>query len=332
MYRFLILILVAFSFASCNQSPKKITIYGDAQGTTYSISYYSPNNESLKNAVDSLLLDFDNSLSTYNPISLITRINNNEVVQINNYFQVVFSKSIEISGLTDGAFDVTGGPIFNVWGFGHTPRAKVDSAGIKELLEIIGYKKVRIENNRLVKDNPQLSLNFNAIAQGYSVDVVADFLKSKGIENFVIEIGGEIAASGQKDDGETWKVGIDKPLEDSSTRQLQAIVSLNNKALATSGNYRKFFEIDGQKYSHTIDPRTGYPTLNNLLSVTIIADDCLTADAFATAFMVMGYEKSLAFLNSAKNPGLQVYFIYDDKGEIKTYVSEGLINDLEELD
>lgn len=330
MYRILSIFAFFLCVSSCRNA-EKIHITGDAQGTTYSIAYYSPSNENLKHEVDSVLLVFDYSLSTYNPLSLVSRLNNNEELQTDLFFNRVFSKSIEISELTEGAFDVTGGPVFNAWGFGHTPKAKVDSSAIQELLRLIGYGKARIDGDMLMKDDPGVMLNFNAIAQGFSVDVIAEFLEARGIGDYLIEIGGEVRASGQKKKGELWKVGIDKPEAGIKERELKAILSLKNKSLATSGNYRKFYEEDGQRYSHTIDPRTGYPTRNNLLSATVIASDCMTADAFATAFMVMGLEKSMEFLNSDKNPGLEVFFIYSEEGKMKTFISKGLEKDLEEL-
>jgi FAD:protein FMN transferase len=324
--------LTILLFFACKQpEPQKVTISGEAQGTTYSITYYSEKGFTLKKDVDSLLLAFDFSLSTYNPQSLVTRINNNEENLADEFLLTVLAKSLEISEATDGAFDVTAGPIFNAWGFGHTPKAKTDSAGIQQLFKHIGYKKVRFEGNRIFKEDSMLTMNFNAIAQGYSVDVVAEFLKNKGINNFIIEIGGEIRASGKKANGEAWKVGIDKPVEDAEQRQLQAIISLNDKSLATSGNYRKFYVENGQKYSHTIDLKTGFPSRNNLLSATVVADNCMAADAYATAFMAMGLEKSVDFLKKCEDCRLEAFFIYDSNGLIKVFTTPGLEALVEEL-
>jgi thiamine biosynthesis lipoprotein len=190
---------------------------------------------------------------------------------------------------------------------------------------------LKLEGNKIIKAKPEIKLDFNAIAQGYTVDVLANYLESKGINNYLVELGGELKAKGKKEN-ENWKVGIDKPDEKAtSERKLEAVINLNNKALATSGNYRKFYEESGQKFSHIIDPRTGYPAKQNLLSATVIADDGITADAYATAFMVMGLKKSIQFLEDNKDLKLEVYFIYDDNGIWKTYASESLKKWIKEL-
>jgi FAD:protein FMN transferase len=320
-----------FFLAACNNTPQKNIISGEAQGTTYHISYFGPAQNNLKTEIDSLLADFDYSLSTYNPNSLITQLNNNATDSTDEYFRVVFQKSKEVSILTDGAFDVTISPILNVWGFGHTPQAKTDSSGISELLNLVGYQKAEVINNRLNKSDSLVTLNFNAIAQGYSVDLLAEYLLSIGINDFLVELGGEIRANGTKENGESWKIGIDKPIEDVEGRPLQAVIKLNNRSLATSGNYRKYFVEDGKRYGHSINPRTGYPAKNTLLSATVIADDCMTADAYATAFMVMGVEKTLEFLEKNGNLNLEVYLIYSEGDDMKTYLSEGLKDLLEEV-
>ena len=206
------------------------------------------------------------------------------------------------------------------------------AAMIDSLLHFVGYKMLKLEGNKIIKTKPQIMLDFNAIAQGYSVDVLADYLESKGHKNYLVELGGELKAKGKKNN-EDWKVGIDQPseMQQSVERKLEAIINLNNKALATSGNYRKFYEEGGQKFSHIIDPRTGYPAKQNLLSATVIADDCITADAYATAFMIMGLERSKEFLADNKDLNLEVYFIYDENGNWKTYASETLKKLIKEL-
>jgi thiamine biosynthesis lipoprotein len=285
-----------------------------------------------KTAIDSLLKEIDSSMSTYLPISFISRINNNDSsVLVDQYFIDVFNKSIEVSEKTDGLFDVTVAPLVNSWGFGYTKKATLDNNKIDSLLQLVGYKFVKLEGNKIIKAKPEVKLDFNAIAQGYSVDVLANYLESKGIENYLVELGGELKAKGKKEQ-ENWKVGIDKPGEKASTeRKLEAVINLNNKALATSGNYRKFYEENGQKFSHIINPKTGYPAKQNLLSATVIADDGITADAYATAFMVMGLNKSIQFLEDNKHLQLEVYFIYDDHGTWKTYTSESLKKWITEL-
>lgn len=319
--------LIVFSGCTCNNNRIKIVqLSGEAQGTTYHISMLTSDKTDYKPAIDSIMRKIDSSLSSYLPGSIISRINNNDSnVMLDEHFIKVFNKSIEVGGRTAGVFDITVAPVINAWGFGFSKKEEVDSSMIKFLLQFIGYEKVHIENNRLVKEKPEIMLDFNAIAQGYTVDVLAAFLESKGVVNFFVELGGEVIAKGDKGDHEFWKIGIDKPKEGPvEQRELQAVVKLFNQALATSGNYRKFYEEDGQKYSHIIDPKTGYPAKNNLLSASVIADDCMTADAYATVFMVMGLQRSLLFLSENRELNLGVYFIYDDKGVLKTYTSESL--------
>jgi thiamine biosynthesis lipoprotein len=333
--KFLFLTIISFILLiSCNQDINKIIrIAGKAQGTTYHISYVSAENSNYKPVIDSLLKKIDLSLSTYVPVSIISRINKNDSsVLADKYFAEVFNKSIEVSERTGGLFDVTVGPIINAWGFGFTKKADVDSTMIDSLLHYIGYKMVRLEGNKLVKTKPQIILDFNAIAQGYTVDVLASYLENKGISNYLVELGGEVKAKGKKNKKEYWKIGIDKPNEiQTDERPLQAVINLNTKALATSGNYRKFYIENGKKHAHIIDPRTGYPAKHNLLSATVIAGDCMTADAYATAFMVMGLERSKQFLSENKNLRLEVYFIYDENGGWKTYTSETLKEWMKEL-
>lgn len=327
---FLILIVL---FSCKPDTGELIKISGEAQGTTYHISYYGDNNVSYKIAVDSIFKKIDSSLSTYLPASIISRINRNEKdILVDDHFITVFNKSVEISKLTGGAFDVTVAPIINAWGFGFSKKESVDSLMIDSLLQLVGYEKVRLQNSLLLKAQPGMMVDFNAIAQGYTVDVIAGYLERKGITNFFVELGGEVRAKGKKMDNEEWKVGIDKPVEDSTgERTLQAIIKIKDKSLATSGNYRKFYVENGQKFSHIVDPKTGYPAKNNLLSVSVVADDCMTADAFATAFMVMGLERAKDFLMANTALGLSVFFIYDDNGDWKTYTSEDLKMKMEEL-
>ena len=320
-------------FFSCNQHDRTIYVRGEAQGTTYNITYSAPEKTNYKNEIDSLFKAVDQSLSTYVPGSIISRINRNDTgVVADKYFIDVFRKAQEISQQTNGAFDVTVAPIVNAWGFGFTKRARIDSATIDSLLRFVGYQKIKLEGGAIVKTNPGMMLDFNAIAQGYTVDLLSSFLENKGINNYLVELGGEVRTKGKKNNGEDWKIGIDQPNETyTEGRPLKAIVSLKNKALATSGNYRKFYVENGRKYAHIIDPHTGYPAKHNLLSATVIANDCMTADAFATAFMVMGLEKAKQFLSKDKQLGLEVFFIYDEQGTWKTYTSETLKERIEEL-
>ena len=227
--------------------------------------------------------------------------------------------------ISGGAFDITVGPVTRAWGFGDGPVAKHDSAYIDSLLQFVGMDKVKIEDHNVIKKYPGVKIDVNAIAQGYSVDVVCEFFESKGIKNYLVEIGGEVRGKGTNAKDKFWHIGIDKPSDGNMDpgNELQAIIEINNKSLATSGNYRKFFVEDGIKYSHTIDPKTGFPARNTLLSATVVCDDCMTADAYATAFMVLGVERSMELLPKLQD--IEVYFVYSNpEGEYEVFFSEGM--------
>jgi thiamine biosynthesis lipoprotein len=299
---------------------------GFTQGTSYHITYESRKGEQLQSQVDSLLAEFDTSLSIYNPKSIISRFNRNEEgVLADERFTEVFNKSAEVNKKTDGAFDITVGPIVNAFGFGSGDTLNLDSAMIDSLRLYVGMQKVRLENGMLIKSDPHVTLDVNALAQGYSVDVVCAFLDHRKIKNYLVEIGGEVRAKGKNEAGVRWRVGIDKPEEGNNIpgTDLEAIISLKDRSLATSGNYRKYYVKNGIKYVHTIDPHTGYPVISNLLSATIVSKDCMTADAYATACMVIGVEKSTELLKN--NKFLEGYLIYaDEKGNFRIYVTPGL--------
>ncbi len=309
---FSIVILFVF-LTSCQHGREYRFLEGYTQGTTYHITYYDPHGRNLTSQVDSILEIFEQSLSIYRPQSLISRINNNDSSAIADYlFTEVFNKAMEVSQATDGAFDITVGPLVNAWGFGKDTVPRIDSSRIDSLLQIVGFKKVRLTNGRIVKDDPRIFIDVNAIAQGYTCDIVARYFEKLGIKNYMVEIGGEVRAHGKNPGGRTWRIGIDKPITGNYVPgyELQAIVPLRNAALATSGNYRKFHVINGVRYAHEIDPSTGYPVMSNLLSVSIIAADGITADAYATACMVMGLDRSIQFLEKRKD--LLGYLIYSD--------------------
>lgn len=311
---------------SCRQNRDTILIQfgGETQGTYYAITYYVPDSINFQSSVDSILHRFDSTASTYKPNSVISLFNNNDPsVKADEMFSVLFRKSMEVSEITHGAFDVTVGPLVKAWGFGLSERLNMDKHLVDSLLPLVGYKKVKLENERLIKSDPRIQIDFNAIAQGYSVDVVAAFLDSKGIKSYLIDIGGEVLARSTKPGGEKWSVAIEKPTKNASDeRSIQEIVILEDKAISTSGSYRKFYEINGMRYSHTIDPANGYPVKHNLLSVCVLADDCMTADAYATALMVMGVDEGSKFLK--KHPELDAYFIFSaTDGTMKTFSSPG---------
>ncbi|MEI7420643.1 MAG: FAD:protein FMN transferase [Prolixibacteraceae bacterium] len=285
---------------------------GSAQGTYYAITYYADNNENFQPEVDSLLKKVDRSVSSYLPTSLISRLNNNDSSAIaDQIYETVFKKSEEVSANTAGAFDITVGPLVNAWGFGFSKKAQVDQAMVDSLLPLVGYRKVFLTKGKLIKSDPRIKIDFDAIAQGYTSDLIGQLMEAKGIKNYLIDVGGEVLGKGQKPDGQLWSVAIEMPAKNSmDERKIQAILTLKDKAISTSGSYRKYYEENGTRYSHTIDPSNGYPVKHNLLSVSVLADDCITADAYATAFMVMGLEKSREFL--ARHSEMEGYFISDD--------------------
>ena len=334
MKKLLIIIVVSIFIYSCNTKPRAsyISFGGFTQGTTYNITYESINNVNFQDEIEYLLAEFDTSLSTYNQHSVISKINYNESKETDKYFRTVFSKANEVYNNTDGSFDITVAPLVNAWGFGFKNKEDITNAKIDSLLEFVGFQNVCIKDSVIIKNDPRMMIDVNAIAQGYSVDVVADFLEEHGITNYLVEIGGEIKTKGVNKKGKVWKIGIDKPFDNNMVpgENLQAIVYLSNKSLATSGNYRKFYEHNGVKYSHTIDPKTGYPVTHSLLSATVIANDCMTADAYATAFMVIGLEK--AFDLATKLPDLEAYFIYsNENGEFQVKATSIMQELIEEV-
>ena len=318
--------LLAYFFSVAGKKGEYFSISGFAQGTTYHITYESKKGEQLQPYVDSLLADFDMSLSIYQPNSLISKINRNEPgIRPDKKFIEVFDKSLEVNRKTDGAFDITVGPLVNAIGFGNTDTLNVDSSLIDSLLNFVGMDKVMLQDGMLIKKDKRMNIDVNAIAQGYSVDIVAAFLEGRKVKNYLVEIGGEVRAKGRNDRNQVWRIGIDKPVEGNMLpgAELEAIIKLKNRSLATSGNYRKFYERNGIKYVHTVNPKTGYPVVSNLLSATIVASDCMTADAYATAMMVFGIDKSIEFLK--ENDFLDAYLIYaDEQGKFRVYVTPGL--------
>lgn len=280
-------------------------------GTVYNITYES--DKDLQKDIEAELQKVDNSLSPFNPASVISKINRNENVEVDDMFAEVFSLAEKISAETDGAFDITVAPMVNAWGFGFKTGNMPDSRQLDSLRAIVGFHKVALENGRVVKKNRRTMLDCSAIAKGYGCDVVARFLQGKGIKNYMVEIGGEIVTCGVNDQRMPWKIGVTKPTDDSLSvnEELQTVLNVTNKAMATSGNYRNFYYKNGKKYAHTIDPKTGCPVQHNILSATVLADDCATADAYATSFMVLGLDKAKKVLE--KHSELMAYFIYSDK-------------------
>ncbi len=308
----------------CSGKPVMVKFSGETQGTYYAITYFEKKASNYQQQIDSLLHRFDSSASLWKPNSLLSKINNNDsTARTDETLEILFRKSMEISEQSNGAFDITVGPLVSAWGFGFSDRLKVDKHIVDSLLPLVNYKHLTLTNGRILKQDNRMRLDFNAIAQGYAVDLVAQFLESKKIKSYLVDIGGEVLAKGTKPDKTEWSVGIELPAASADDeRQVKAIVSLHDKALSTSGNYRKYYEENGVRYSHTIDPSTGYPVKHSVLSVSVLASDCMTADACATVMMVKGLENSKPFL--AAHPGLEAYFIYSDStGAMQTWYTPG---------
>lgn len=330
MNRYLIYYILFFISAlstSCtnDQSLKKIQFIGEAQGTYYAITYFAPDTLVTQNEIDSLLDAFDLSASIWVRESIISKVNNNSPdVKLDDHFIEIFKQSKRIWKETNGAFDITVGPLVNAWGFGFKNKIPVNQDVVDSLLPLVNFEGIRLQNGLIVKDNPNIQIDYNAIAQGYSVDLAGGFLQSRNIMSYLIDIGGEVLAKGNKPDGNSWIVGIEKPSDEiNSARKVEAKIEIRDKAIATSGNYRKFYEENGIRYSHTIDPKTGYPAKHTLLSATIITDSASIADAYATAIMVMGLEDAKDFLK--RNSEIEAFLIYStENGEYETWATKQL--------
>lgn len=320
------IILVAFVLltvlGSCTpKKQKEYNLYsGTVFGTTFHITYSNPENEDMNRYIDNALSAVDNSLSMFNPQSTITAVNNNiEYRTDDSLFLKVFFKAMKISRLTDGKFDITVAPLVNLWGFGLKNRDNVTPEMVGNIKPYVGWQNVFFENNTIHKKHKETALDAGAIAKGFACDVVADTLTAHGCTDYCVEIGGEIALYGVNKKDNTWRIGINKPIDDSlSVKQsIQEIAVISKGGMATSGNYRNFYIVNGKKYSHTIDPYTGYPAEHNLLSATVIAPDCMTADAWATACMCAGIESAKKWL--LEQDSLEGYLIYDENNEFKVW-------------
>lgn len=279
-------------------------------GTTFTVTYQCDSD--MSQSIKAELMKVDYSLSPFNKESVITAINNNEDVKPDKMFMDVFQLAMDVSRETDGAFDITVAPLVNAWGFGFKSGEKPTARQVDSLRHIIGYQKISVDHGKIRKQDPRMMLDCSAIAKGYGTDVVANFLRSRGVKNFMVEIGGEVVTCGVNPERLPWKVGVIKPEDDSLSvsHELQTILNVTDIAMATSGNYRNFYYQGGRKYAHTIDPKTGYPVQHNILSATVLAKTCAQADAYATSFMVMGLDKAQKVLE--RHPEMMVYFIYDD--------------------
>ena len=318
-------ILLTLLLVSCAQPKRYLRESGSVFHTLYNITYEAP--DYLTEKIDSGLQTFSLSLNPFNPHSIIAKVNRNETVEVDSIFTHVFEKAQEVSAQTGGMFDITCAPLINAWGFGFSKMDSVTPAMIDSIKQFVGYEKVRLTKGFVKKSDPRLMLNCSAIAKGCASDVIASLLEREGVTNYIVEIGGEVVSRGVNAAGRPWTLGISKP-EDNSSGYSQNImkdkVQTKQKiGMATSGNYRNFYVKEGKKYAHTIDPRTGFPSEQNILSATIIASDCMTADAYATAFMAMGLEK--AKQTAEKVPEIAYYLIYtDDAGKQQIAFSENM--------
>lgn len=311
------------ALAACAKQPQKIVLEGLAQGSYYAVTYYDEQNRSFQHEIDSIFRAVDMSVNLWVDSSVISKVNRNEEVVLDPIFIDNFNIAQEAAALSDGYFDPTISPIVAAWGFSYKNGDSLTPQLIDSLRLLVDYRKVRIEDGRVVKENPAMTLDFNAIAQGYTSDLIASFLESRGITNYLVDTGGEIMARGSKPNGQPWVVGIEKPADNWDSEQVvQTRVALLDKGLVTSGSTRKYVERDGKRYSHCIDPKTGYPVEHNVLSATVLAQNSVMADALASICMVMGMEKSLPLIESMD--GVEAYYIFvNEDNTLQTFATDG---------
>jgi len=329
MKKLLYPVFLSLLLFSCQNAKKQEIAYvknsGKIQGTFYHATYQHPEGKDLQQVIEQKMKEFDQSLSTYNPNSVISRINrNDDSARTDEYFESMYAEARKVSENSGGAFDITVAPLVNAWGFGFGDQNRKKSPDVKNILEYIGFDKIKLENKKIIKSDKRIMLDASAIAQGQSSDIVGRLLESYGCKNFMIEIGGEVACKGLNPSGKKWQIGIDKPIDSpiNNDGDLQTIVAISGVGLSTSGNYRQFYYMNGKKYAHTINPKTGYPVEHNLLSATVIAPTCMQADAYATAFMVLGVDSSLALCN--RIPDMECYLIYaDEAGNYQVAYTDG---------
>lgn len=318
-----VLFFLAMTFVACVRQPQKTVLQGMAQGSYYAITYYDLEGRNFQDEIDSLFRAVDLSVNLWVDSSVICKVNRNEDVELDPIFIDNFNIAQQAAELSAGYFDPTIAPLVEAWGFSAKTDVAVTSAMVDSLKALVDYRNVRIEDGKLKKADPAVKLDFNAIAQGYTSDMIGVFLESKGVTSYIVDVGGEIMARGHKPDGKPWVVGIEKPSADwDSERVIQQRIELSDKGVVTSGSYRKYVERDGKRYSHCIDPMTGYPVDHQLLSATVIAETSVWADALASICMVMGMERSLELINSLD--GVEAYYIFvNDRGELETFATDG---------
>lgn len=305
-----------------------VTISGKAQGTYYMIKYLSGDTASLQREVESIFKQIDRSLSLYLPGSLINRFNEGEKVVMDAHMRPVIRKAQEVSSITGGLFDITVKPLVDLWGFGvvRHQKGKPSPAEIQRVLPRVGYEKLLIRSRYLLKKQPGVEIDCNGIAQGYTTDVIAKFLRSRGIRNYLVDVGGELAALGHNDKNQAWTIGIERQQQDSAKPE-KGWLRLTHRAVATSGNYQRFFDEGGTRFAHTIHPKTGEAIHNNIIAVTVTAPDAMTADAYDNALILLGVEKGLAFIAAHPKLSLQALYIYKDAdGTVREKYSEGFFD------
>ena len=305
--------------ASCGKQPQKMVLQGLVQGSYYAITYYDEEGRNFQEEIDSVFHAVDRSVNLWVDSSVICKVNRNEEVALDPIFIGNFEVAQKAAALSNGYFDPTISPLVAAWGFSAKNGDTITPQLVDSLKQLVDYRKVHIEEGKLIKENPAMKLDFNAIAQGYTTDLVCALLEAKGIKSYIVDVGGEIFARGAKPDGKPWVVGIEKPAANwDSERVVQQRVELQDKGIVTSGSYRKYVERDGKRYSHCIDPMTGYPVEHNLLSATVIAENATWADALASVCMVMGMERSLELIKTLE--GVEVYYIFvNDRNELETF-------------
>ncbi|WP_281614401.1 FAD:protein FMN transferase [Flammeovirga sp. SubArs3] len=328
IYSIILIVFIGLTYLYRSYNPP-VNTHFHVRGVTfgvvpYNVKYIDEEGRALDQEIKNVLEDFNQSLSTYIPSSEISRFNSGmSFTYETDFFYPVLEDAKKVYEATNGSFDPTIQPLVKAWGFGpgKTPTIKDDQ--VDSIKAYVGFDKyITFDKKEVKKSKAGVELDFGAIAKGYAVDVVANLLKAQGIKDFMVEIGGEVVCSGVNEKDTTWKIGIDNPkFKEGTGEAISIIISLDNKALATSGNYRNFYVKDGKKYAHTLDPRTGYPVQHSLLSASVFSSSCMSSDAYATAFMVAGLEEAIKVVES--DDDLEAIFIYDDEGTMKNYISKG---------
>lgn len=320
----LIFALVAAAMLLLLPNKPKLQYYhhqGHIFGTYYNIRYEGSHD--LHEAIQQRLKDFDYSLSMFNKESVISRVNRNEPVEVDSLFALMFAEAQQISQLSGGAFDITVAPLVHAWGFGkktNAPKVKAQEINIDSIKAFVGYHKIQLQDLHVLKADDRITLDASAIAKGYACDVVANLLREQGCKNLLVDIGGEVVMQGLNDRGQAWRVGISKPKIDATgmENELQEVIESTQLCMATSGNYLQYYFVDGQRRSHTIDPRSGRPVEHSLLSATVVANSCMRADALATACMVLGANEALQMIEQTTDAACYLIVAQGDSLDIRT--------------